>query len=253
MIDKALFDQYANALKVNANLLESAIRSLETELSGLTGQSFKTALAARYAALVKTYGNVAARCAVEFYETLRGMADVSTAYEALQSESRSSEYLVSEASEIMKTSTNPSNSINKLAGRAVQRSMEQADDTLLDNAKRDPAHPKWALVPSMGACSWCVLLASQGFVYASDKSIARSRHPNCKCTSVIDFDTKNPSLEGYDEKKLRSQYREARRKVESGAVGEWSALTKEEREKYNNKYDRYLRNRIVGQMRQDAK
>ena len=248
MIDKTLFDQYKSALNVNADLLESAILALDGKLAHLSGKSLEAALAANYALLVQQYGSLAAQCAVEFYTTLRAGTNLATEYTATQAAAQSSEYLVRDAQNVMKSSANVSNVTKNLAGRAVQRVYEQADNTLIDNASRDPAHPWWALVPSVGACGWCKLMASRGFKYTSDKSFTRVRHERCKCTPVVDFDTQNPRLDGYDQKALESQYETARKAVANDARQTWDAMSDEERERYGGKYDKYLRNRIVSEM-----
>ena len=249
MIDKTLFDQYKSALNVNADLLESAILALDDKLVHLSGKSLKAALAANYALLVQQYGSIAAQCAAEFYMTLRTGANPATEYTAIQAAVQSSEYLVRDAQNVMTLSANASNVTKNLAGRAVQRVYEQADNTLIDNANKDPAHPCWALVPSAGACGWCTLMASQGFVYISDKTASRVRHAHCRCTTVVDFDTENPELQGYDPKALTSQYETARKAVASDAYKKWhNEMTAEEQAQYDDKYDKYLRNRIVGEM-----
>lgn len=39
------------------------------------------------------------------------------------------------------------------------------------NAARDPLRPKWARVPSgTETCQFCLMLASRGFAYTSEKS-----------------------------------------------------------------------------------
>ena len=248
MIDKTLFDQYKSALKVNADLLESAILALDGKLAHLSGKSLEVALAANYALLVQQYGSLAAQCAVEFYTTLRAGANLATEYTATQTAAQSSEYLVRDAQNVMKLSANVSNVTKNLAGRAVQRVYEQADNTLIDNANRDPAHPRWALVPTVGACGWCVLIGSQGFVYHSDTTASRARHAHCRCTPVVDFDTKNPHLDGYNVTTLRSSYSKCRASIADDARATWDSMSDVEQKRYDDSYDKYLRNRIVSEM-----
>ena len=129
--------------------------------------------------------------------------------------------------------------------------MEQADETLLQNARRDPARPKWALVPHSGACGWCAMLASNGFVYASESTANKSRHPNCRCRPVVDFDD-DPLLEGYDHGRYEREYFKARKDIEDDVRKEWAAMSDEERDQWKVKgkgaYDHYMRNRITAQM-----
>lgn len=75
------------------------------------------------------------------------------------------------------------------------------------NARRDPLKPKWARVPS-GAetCPFCIMLASRGFVYHSERS-AEGRyhgHPGCDCRIVPGFE--GADVEGYDLNVLYDRY-----------------------------------------------
>ena len=130
--------------------------------------------------------------------------------------------------------------------------MEQADATIIGNASRDPAHPLFALVPHAGACGFCIMLGSNGFVYHSRAKANASRHPNCRCRPVVDFDTENPALAGYDPDAMHGAYSDARAAVEDDARAEWDAMSEEERAKWKvdgkGAYDHYLRNRIAAEM-----
>ncbi len=259
MVDETLYKQYTQALGTNTTLLERAITSLAQELAGLEGVKLEQALAARYAALVKQFGATAAQVAVEFYTQQRAIAGVEQqhgAYTATQADAPKDEVLFNDVARAIKAKTDTINMLKNLNGQATKRTLGQADNTLLHNALLDPAHPKWAFVPSLGACGWCIFLGSQGFVYTSQATAAKSRHAHCRCTSVVDFDTKNPSLKGYDVEKLRSHYLTCRQAIEQDANDAWAAMSEEEKAKYgtrsngdtNNAYDHYLRNRIVQEM-----
>ena len=93
-----------------------------------------------------------------------------------------------------------------LAARAVQRAMGYADATIQGNAMADPAHPRWALVPHAGACDWCRMIGSRGFVFKSSATAGAERHPSCRCIPVADF-SDSPALDGYDPAALYDEYR----------------------------------------------
>lgn len=253
MIDVKTFERYAAALDANADLLEAAVGELEGELSGVPAASLPDALGARYASLVMTYGAGAAAVAVDFYASLRELSGAENGYEPSQADAQDAALLLWDARSILETAGGDlSRALPPLSGRAVQRAMERADSTLVDNAARDPAHPKWALVPHAGACGWCVMIASNGFMYHTRAKAAKARHANCRCRPVVDFDTENPALEGYSPKTMRSAYRDCRAAVEDDAKAKWEAMSSEERARYGGKrrgsYDHYLRNRISSEM-----
>lgn len=253
MIDLATFERYASALDANADLLEAAVAELEGELSGVPDEALPEALAARYAALVMSYGSNAAAVAVDFYSGVREASGVSSPYEPAQSGPQDAALLMWDARSILDGAKGSlPRAIPQLSGRAVQRAMERADSTLLDNASRDPARPRWALVPHAGACGWCTMIASNGFMYSTEAKASKARHQNCRCRPVVDFDKKNLGLSGYDPDAMRDAYRKCRAAVEDDAKAKWSAMSAEERARYGGKgrgaYDHYLRNRITGEM-----
>lgn len=253
MIDAETFGRYASALDANADLLESAVGELEVELSGVSAAALPDALSARYASLVMSYGANAAAVAVDFYARLRELAGAEGGYEPSQAGAQDAALLLWDARSVLEgAGGNLSRALPGLSGRAVQRVMERADSTLLSNATRDPAHPKWALVPHAGACGWCVMVASNGFMYHTKAKAAKARHANCRCRPVVDFDTASPALEGYDPDMMRDAYRDCRAAIEDDAKAKWAAMSPDERARYGGKrrgtYDHYLRNRITAEM-----
>lgn len=80
-------------------------------------------------------------------------------------------------------------------------------DTMMQNALRDGA--EWAWIPQGDTCAYCIMLASRGWVKASEKAIknghAEHVHANCDCTYCVRFNDK-VSVEGYDPEGLYSEY-----------------------------------------------
>lgn len=74
-----------------------------------------------------------------------------------------------------------------------------AGQTMFSNGVDDPQKPRFARVPT-GAetCPFCIMLASRGFVYRSEKSAGKldHYHPNCDCRVVPRFGS--ATFEGYD-------------------------------------------------------
>lgn len=93
-------------------------------------------------------------------------------------------------------------------GAAVARSVKLASvDTLQKNALRDGA--EWAWIPSGDSCPFCLMLASRGWVKASEKAIknghAEHVHSNCDCTYAVRHDSET-TVEGYDPEALYKKY-----------------------------------------------
>lgn len=91
---------------------------------------------------------------------------------------------------------------------AVSRLVKRAGaDTTLKNAIRDGA--EWAWIPSGDTCSFCVALASQGWMPASQDQLngghADHIHANCDCTFAIRFNG-STDVSGYQPDKYKKIY-----------------------------------------------
>lgn len=247
MIPREIFDRYDAALSANAELLRRAMAAAASMISE-DGATWREV----YLALVRTYGRFAATAAVEFYQEVRDASGLGTRYEALMVDVDDESDLMGDLSRAMATGADAEQTGRRLQASAKRRVMERADAVLVRNAQRDPAHPRWAIVPHPGACAWCRFLASQDFTYSSEATALAARHDNCLCTPVVDFDVGNPHLDGYDPDAYYGEYADARAEVEANAREEWASMTPEERKAYAQKgrgaYDRFLRNKIVQAM-----
>lgn len=90
--------------------------------------------------------------------------------------------------------------VRKLTERADYEIKKAAGECVRRNVKRDPLKPKYARVPTgTETCKFCIMLASRGFVYHSEKTAGGDGHyhSNCDCRIIPGFG-KNPSVEGYD-------------------------------------------------------
>lgn len=97
-------------------------------------------------------------------------------------------------------------------GGAVQRYVTgAARATITQNTARDPAKPRYARVPVGKTCAWCTLLASRGFVYASEESAGwlAHFHDNDDCQIIPDW-SDDPRVAGYEPAHLYDLYRSAR-------------------------------------------
>ena len=252
MIGEELFGAYAGAIDANAELLARAVESLASRLeSSPPSADPAEAVAAAYAALVAEYGSYAAEIACDFYALARDEAGAAGSFEPEMGGGPDGALIADDARRAFEAHPDAPSALRSLAGTAVQRAMQRADATVSANAARDPARPKWALVPQAGACGFCVMLSSNGFAYAS-KATAHPRHPSCRCRPVADFDAANPSLRGYDPGAMQDAYRKCRDAVEADAREKWGAMSAGERAKWASSgrggWDHYLRNRVAAEM-----
>lgn len=103
--------------------------------------------------------------------------------------------------------------------RADYEVKASAGECVKANAARDPLRPRWARVPDGSeTCPFCIMLASRGFVYASEKTASEKEggghyHPNCDCRIVPGFD--GMEVEGYDPDELYRRWKAAEGEKES--------------------------------------
>lgn len=99
----------------------------------------------------------------------------------------------------------------QVMANAIGRLVKMASaDTMQQNALRDGA--EWAWIPHGETCSFCLMLASNGWQKASKKAIRNGHathiHANCDCTYAIRFNS-DVNVEGYDPDKYYDQYQSA--------------------------------------------
>lgn len=262
MVDKALFDAYKAALNAVAGLAEADLGRLMGQCARLSLDGVRDLLKRGYPALVSKYGDIAAAAALDFYRQSRALAGAAGDFAPTMPEAVAA--CVGDVGYHMgaqyKSGALDARLLQSaLTGALDRRVLGQADAAIVGNAMRDPAKPKWAIIPHAGACGWCVMLGSLGFNYSSSGTAGVSRHDHCKCAVAVDFDTANPKLEGYDPDALYDAYKDARDTALPDAERRWDAMTDEQREEYRARprgkrgsmsaaKDRFKRRAIVDEM-----
>lgn len=170
-------------------------------------------------ALVREYGDLAAAVAAEWYEELRSQHPALSPYSAQLASPQASPAVQGSVGYATADVASDPKALTKLLG-ALQRHISYSTrETIRRNVAGDPARPRYARVPT-GArtCAFCEMLASRGFVYASEASAGdRARdgfgddfHDDCDCQVVPEFDAERHHIEGYDPDAMYERYREAR-------------------------------------------
>lgn len=207
MVDKDAYDMYEAALDACGETVLRAVRMLVERCA--RASDFEKALFEGYSAIVATFGAAAAEVALEFYAAAREAAGAAGAYDPKAYPADVLNLLPLDVAQAIAAAPEDfAKMASVLSSTAEQRVFDHAEQTIYSNALRDPARPKWAIVPRRGACDWCLMIGSRGFEYASASSAKRQRHPNCRCVPVVDFDADNPCLEGYDPVALKAYYDE---------------------------------------------
>lgn len=241
MVDKGLFDSYKAALDTVAALAERDLAALMEQCAGLSLDGVRDLLKRDYPALAAKYGEVAAAAALDFYQQARALASVKSEYrptmpDAVDAKACDGDVGYHMGAQYQAGVVDAALLQSALSGSLDRRVLCQADAALIGNAQRDPAKPKWAIVPHPGACGWCVTLGSRDFEYVSETTAKAARHDGCKCAVAVDFDTANPKLEGYEPDALYDAYKGARKAAKPEAEARWESMTDEQREKWRDKH-----------------
>lgn len=231
MVDRELYEAYSRALATLSDAAEAELRRALAEYETLERDRDYVAAAALYHRIVGRFGRVASEVAREFYQRQRDASDLDSDYVAQQAPEIPGRFCAQDATEARAMS---SAAAEWLVGKGSRRVMENADFTIGYNARRDPAHPMWAVVPRPGACGFCVMVASNGWFMAK-RPVNAQRHSHCRCAVVADFDVDNPALEGYDPDALQEAYSRCEEAVRDEARRQWDGMSPEERRGYARK------------------
>lgn len=190
--------------KLLSSINSTAARKYEAYLkTHETGSKAGRKAAIDYAAaLVQKYGESAAAVSCEMYDGIAEAAGVLVP--AAEPAAVATYGEVAKTVNGMMKQEQPAETIANAIGRLVKRT---GADTTLQNAKRDGAEFAW--IPHGDTCSFCLMLASNGWRKASKKTIkgehAEHIHSGCDCEFAIRFDGK-PDYAGYDPEKYRAMY-----------------------------------------------
>ena len=193
--------KYINTLAaINKTAAQKFVAYLNThDINSAAGK--KAAIDYAYG-LATRYGEMAAAASCEMYDAVAEASGVS-----LPAAEPAATATYGEVAK-MYNGMKKQNQSNEAMGNGVGRLVKRAGaDTTLKNALRDGAEFAW--VPHGDTCSFCIMIASNGWRKASKKTIkgdhAEHIHANCDCTFAIRFDGKS-KIEGYDPDKYREMY-----------------------------------------------
>lgn len=167
--------------------------------------------------LVREYGDLAATTAAEWYEEVRDAPGSYSARLGAEAPVGAVEGTVRYASHHLYTD-NPGAVLDSLQGAMQRHIAYSGRDTIARNATLDPARPRYARVPTgANTCAFCEMVASRGFVYASEKHAQRrgrgqledKYHDDCGCQVVPSWDAEQAHIEGYDPDAMYARYKSA--------------------------------------------
>jgi len=165
--------------------------------------------------LCSEYGDMAATVAADWFEELRAAEGVTGSFRAPLAPSVPLEQVNARLGYATRASGplwlgDSATLTTFLAMMTNEYALQPGRDTVMAAAHKDNA--AYARVPEPGACKFCLMLASRGFVYSKATAGGTKKfHGKCRCNAVPVWDeTKARVQYGYDPNALYDQYAKAR-------------------------------------------
>ena len=171
-----------------------------------------------------TYAKLSSALTCHFYDGIRHGANVPGDFKAEMYETLQAGQIRQAARQIYDDVEEGRNTVpvTKLMADSVTGFTRQAsNETVYRNAARDPAKPRYAVVPSPSACVLCQLVAANGYEYPTEQSAERhahSVHNHCYCQATQVYG--DGAIQGYDPKKYADAYEQARDAYRSGDISD---------------------------------
>jgi len=210
-----LLKQFEKANDGIATLVERDLLAFLASLDPARPDAVKADLFEFVPVLIAQYGDIAATVAADWFDELRADEGVSGRFRAplaplvpdeqvnarLGYATRANGPLYSGAFDTLAAFT---------AMMANEYALQPGRDTVIQAAHKDRA--AYARVPERGACKFCLMLASRGFVYSKDTvGDSKKFHGKCRCNAMPVWDETRARVEyGYDPDALYDQYRALR-------------------------------------------
>ena len=192
-VTKKQWSKYQKQLSAISNKASSEMLTWITSQGGFTSIEFETAIAKAYALATK-YGEASASLSALMYDAMAEASGANVAAAVVADTATLGE--VSKAIYGGATFSQSDDYISNIVGRLVKQA---GADTTLKNAKRDGAQFAW--IAQGDTCSYCELISSIGWQYASSQTIKGNHadhiHANCDCQFMIRFDNES-TVEGYE-------------------------------------------------------
>jgi len=207
-----LLTQFEQANNGIADLVESDLTDFLGALNFERPEAVQAALFEYVPTLVSEYGDVAASVAADWYDELRASegvpgsfrAPLAPSVQAAQVNDRLGYATRSSGPLWLGDSATLSGFLNLMVNEYV---LQPGRDTIMTAAHKDKA--AYARIPEPGACKFCLMLASRGFVYSkATAGDSKKFHGKCRCNAMPVWDETRARVEfGYDPDALYDQYR----------------------------------------------
>ena len=167
----------------------------------------------------RTYADMSAALTADYYNSIRKASKVRSRYTAVMESGFDAQKTATASRSIVREVLGgyTMKTIDDLLGNLMERVVKDAADFCMRwNCRRDPARPRYAIVPNGDACAFCQMRAGLGYTYEAEDST--ESHDHCTCTATPVFG--NATIEGYDPKEYEDKYYQAAEAYRSGDISD---------------------------------
>lgn len=201
-------------------ITEAAIGTLQAAIWAQMDTSdpfaIRDALLVTTPAVIDTYGAASAAASAEWYEYLRDQQGLTSPHTTLAADTIPHEAILARTRFGARHlwGDDPDATRRFIENMVADYVAQPGRDTIVQNTASDVSHPGWARVPTgRETCAFCLMLASRGAMYDSEKSARYKRsggryHGRCDCVATpVWSESDYPA--GYDPDALFDQYQAA--------------------------------------------
>jgi len=210
-----LLTQFEQANNGIADLVDGELSDFLGALDLGRPEAVQAALFEFVPALVSEYGDVAASVAADWYDELRASEGVPGSFRAPLAPLVPAEQVNARLGFATRASgplwLGDSATLAGFIGMmANEYALQPGRDTVMAAAHKDKA--AYARIPEPGACKFCLMLASRGFVYSKATAGGTKKfHGKCRCNAMPVWDETRARVEfGYDPDALYDLYAKVR-------------------------------------------
>ena len=218
MTSQADFDRLVESQRGVRRLLKRDLLAWWVSVEHLSPSEIRAEARSFLPLLAATYGEVSATAAADFYDASRADSSARGRYAATMPR------LVARTpvARNVKWATDPlyggdmEGALGRMLAVTDEAALQEGRNTIMHNAQRDPAKPRFARIPVGETCAWCLMLASRGAVYRSAASAGAAGQyhgGDCDCEPVASWDGGKDLPPIYDE----GYYFEMYDRAESGS------------------------------------
>lgn len=218
MTTQAEFDAYVATQRNVRALIRRDLNAWWLEVASGSPSEIREAAREFLPLLANTYGEVSATVAADFFDEARAASPgargrFAATLPRLQA-ARAAARQVRWATEPLFRS-DFEGALGRMSLVADEAAMQEGRNTIMHNAERDRANPRFARIPVGKTCAWCLTLASRGAVYRSAESAGAAGQYHggkCDCQPMPSWTRDGKDMpEGYQPDALYEDYLRARK------------------------------------------